>query len=330
MKIVFGLSVVVVAVLLICWPATMPIPEASRVTVHSTPAIADQVKASAIHHEYGFPEPSMAESPQERRLLAFLANTRDQGFDELVDALKVNNDAYGMLLAQGFSGGFSPPAMLKMAMADRRIWKLYELLQGMAPDQASDRVAAAFDSEFASYCRRWEGTGFKAGAFPERKYALTGLLLLCSEFCDESIVLELIDDWQDWHTQNLDKGAPRRPGVSEFLFCNQGGPEPLMVCNLYMNGLLKKGIQIDELNVELAAMGRDTGFTGFPELVYRNIHPWHLYNYELFREPENVLAVIPIFETWSPADDMYYPGVKQDLVLTELRSWVDAEIQRKP
>lgn len=291
---------VVVAVRL-CWPIAKSEPHDRNAIEPSIPAVAENSGTELAIQEDSASDPSSTRISQERRQQLYLDKIRDQGFDELVNALKVFHDAFGTFQVYPMRGDMFPAIPWVTAVNDRRVRRLYELLREMPADKASARIAAAWESEYRSYINLCELRAFQGDSLVENRYALSCLLLLCSEFCDEATVLTMIDEWQQWHSLNLEQGTPPTQGIAGTQYCNQGGPDPIVVANVYVSCLIKRHTNIDELNARLSTMGKEMGLGGFPALQNTNVYRWHLLYEEQRDDPDSLLAVIPIFDAWESA-----------------------------
>ena len=146
---------VVVAVRL-CWPVAKPEPEGRNTKEPSIPAVAENAGNESASQDDAIPESSTTPISQELRQQLYLDKIRKQGFDELVRALKVFHDAFGKIQVHPMRGGLLPEIPWVAAVEDRKVRKLYELLWEMPADKASNQIAAAYVSEYRSYCNQCE------------------------------------------------------------------------------------------------------------------------------------------------------------------------------
>jgi hypothetical protein len=275
------------------------------------------------------PAPDPALPAAERRSLADIAAVRDADFDQLTRPLKQSDDAWGMLMPQMRCNDFSRIVM-NGVLADRRTMRLYELLANMPPDQAAERISTAFDLRFNGMSRAMERANYRGAAgFQSANLGLSGLLFLCSEFCEPAVFLEKLDEWTDWY-ETAQMLLPADSDVSKFFV--DVGPDPMFVANLYMKCLVERGIEMAELNVQLDVMARDHGLHGFPKLQEACLGHWLIHTSEHASRPWAVQTIIPYFRTCDPAIEFirgsgYRPHLVP-IVLAELRSWVDEELAK--
>jgi hypothetical protein len=264
-----------------------------------------------------------------RRTLADIAAVRDADFDQLTRPLKQSDDAWGMLMVQMRCNDFSRIVM-NSVLADRRTRRLYELLANMPQDQAGERISAAFDMRFDEFCREMERTNYRGAAgMQSANLGLSGLLFLCSEYCDLEIFLEKLDDWTDWY-EGAQMLLTANPEVSKSFVDVR--PDPMFVVNLYMKCLVERGVDIAELNVQLDVMARAHGLRGFPKLQETCLGHWLVHTSEHASRPWAVQTVIPYFRTCDPAVEFIAASGQRPhivpIVLAELRSWVDEELEK--
>lgn len=254
---------------------------------------------------------------REEREKRFILETATRNFDELMASLTENSDF--LIVVYTASNGpadLGPPVVVRSFLRDRRVSKLHALLTGMSKEEAAEKVASAYADEFAAYQATWAvANQTSSSIFTEPKYGLSAKLFLCSEFCDETKTLELIDAWTRWHQDNL--------GASQE-FAQSAGPCPLMIANLYAKQLIHRGVQLEAINQTLTELSMKVTGTKFPALVYRDMILWDDLavpgeSLPSAANKQRVPKPIPVFPSWMPAMEFIATPAVQQLVLATLR-----------
>ena len=258
-------------------------------------------------------------SPQMIREEEFIRTTASRGFDELVDAIgEHDGENTSIVFSSGMTSGLDPNVHLRQVLSDRRVAKLYQILSELPKDEASRRITAAYLKKLDEYKQRWEKVNSTTGGAISGYYrhGMSSLLLLCCEFCDEKTFNSHCSSWLDWYYEHQ--------GASED-FAKEADPQCLMVINLYVIALVRRGESIDDINERVAKMCEDAECGPLHALTTYKFHSWD-WDHRAGQDSK-VLAVYPIFRSWGKARKIW--GTKRDAVLyrtrvvSKARAWLE-------
>ncbi len=138
-----------------------------------------------------FPEDFFAEE-------LFRTTVLDQNYESLSESLSENSEYFLAVLVPSRMTAGTDMANLAGVVADRRVSKMHELLS-----QLDAPIAAALaESDYASQFDEYTSKHRDSDIVPIRhRHALESKLFLCSEFCEASKVLQLVEQWSAWHKE---------------------------------------------------------------------------------------------------------------------------------
>ncbi len=155
-----------------------------------------------------------------------------------------------------------PSMRFAQTLADRRVAKLYSLLQAMPPGEAASRAKGLFDEKLDTHESDWRRAMQRhreGGDAPELNpkmipihrniHALSAALFLCAAYCEPAVVLDGLDRWQA-SLGNLVNEINADPQIMAMGMqaSMDALPEKLFLLNLYAFNLERQGCaQADRL-----------------------------------------------------------------------------------
>ena len=155
---------------------------------------------------------------------AFIEKIKDMEFEELAKSLQDDSNEFSRIIAPAQMTASIDIISVNGVLADRRISKMYEVLIRMESNEAEQLISQNFESELSKFIKDWQNSKI----LPARqRYGIEALLYLSSEFSSSNAFLAQVDSWRAWYDKNK-----ARKG---FQFKKQGGPDFLLLANLYAN-----------------------------------------------------------------------------------------------
>ncbi len=240
--------------------------------------------------------------------------------DELVARISESDGEYfNLVTSSAMQPSFigHPWVPLRAILVDRRVAKLYQLFAEMPRDRAAITVSAVYEQKLDDFKRDWKEMIEKEGNLPEpRRHGLAAALFLCLEFCGEREFEQHLQSWVNWYQAN------RHRSVS---FSRRAGPDELMVLNLYVITLAKRGESMADIDLRVEQMCDALGVGGLPELHLHKFVRWDATEANR-TDPDVLIAEYPVFFNWgsarqlAPSDDVTYEISRR--ALTNARAWV--------
>ncbi len=282
--------------------------------------------SQAQSNEKGQSSAFQREDVHAKRDRLFIETTATRDFDQLIEAISKHDGENGALArASAMQGSFigSGSVPFRAVLADRRVAKLHELLAAMPRAEASHRISRAFADKCNLYSAEWdkaleENTGI---VFSEPQQGMNAALFLCLEFCDDVEFDRLLQQWAGWCKSNVkcrQVEEHRSAGLPP-------GPDEQMIINLYAVALHKKGIALEDLNLQVRQLCDEAGIGRLPDLEMRPFYKWNTVG-QMRNDPANVLAEYPVFHNWGEAiertlgDSATYP-IRMN-AMAKAREWV--------
>ena len=183
------------------------------------------------------------ESPQEQRIREYIKRVEQEDLQALVEGLNSHEDLIARVWSR--SNDLAPEMAFQACLANRRLAKLFALMQQMRPAEAAGFATQLFEAKFAKHVEdmaRIETLNRSGKTSPvripvfENAVALAASVFLSAQFCDTGEFLRQVDVWDEFgrdligRIESDEEHLAMMRGDAEMW----GGPQNLYLVNLYM------------------------------------------------------------------------------------------------
>ncbi|MFG0335782.1 MAG: hypothetical protein ACF8TS_20675 [Maioricimonas sp. JB049] len=183
------------------------------------------------------------ESPQEQRIREYIKRVEQEDLQVLVEGLNSHEDLIARVWSR--SNDLAPEMAFQACLANRRLAKLFALMQQMRPAEAAGFATRLFEAKFAKHVEdmaRIETLNHSGKTSPvrirvfENAVALAASVFLSAQFCNAGEFLRQVDVWDEFgrdligRIESDEEHLAMMRGDAEM----SGGPQNLYLVNLYM------------------------------------------------------------------------------------------------
>jgi len=272
---------------------------------------------------------SIRQTPQDTRTAAYISQV--EKLDALERQLKslgdADSDDASMILTTAAmqSSEAAPELAFNVMLADRRVARIFEELQGLSSEASRETCQKLFRDKLGLLRSDWVKFGavlkdvegpFLSPELRQRYLAVAASVFLAAQFCQADEVAAMMDSWQSSMTK-----ACEEAGFDVAAYQKRSGltlrdvfPEPLFVANIYAVVIERCGCaDLDHLQKE--------DVPRIPRLSTRPVVKWNSTSRHGSKGPEEseILARVPYFSGWSG----FVPGEMRSRAVKLLRQLVN-------
>ncbi len=170
--------------------------------------------------------------------------------EKLSEALNKPTPGDFIVFDAGFHTGdmIAGPSLFNQIFADRRVARLYEILDKMQPADASRVASSLFESKLDIHIKDWQRgiqnwrkDEIRPVPIPNNYHALSCSLFLCSHFCEASEVLLMTEKWSN-SIKRIEVDIRSEESLKLLLteLSSAGIPDELYFLNLYLSCYQRK------------------------------------------------------------------------------------------
>ncbi|QDU38122.1 hypothetical protein Mal4_24440 [Maioricimonas rarisocia] len=187
--------------------------------------------------------------PQEQRIREYIKRVDQEDLEALVDGLNSHEDLVARVWSR--SNDLAPEMAFQACLANRRLAKLFALMQQMPPAEAEGLAIRLFEAKFAKHVedlarieslhRSGKTSPVRIPAF-ENAVALAASVFLSARFCDTEEFLRQVDVWDEFGRDLIERIESDETHLAMMRGDAEmwGGPQDLYLVNLYMSVLRER------------------------------------------------------------------------------------------